>query len=109
MRNWDMWARATFHRTWQGWIGWLLLVVLSGFLFALAARPPRSFRYRPGTPLLVGIIPLLMLAHFVLLFGSEWVDAPRILLNTYFYMTFNAQFALAVMLGVALASGFESK
>lgn len=107
MQDWELRSRAFFHHTWQGWIGWLLLVVLSGFLFAIAARLPRSFRYRPWIPLLVGIIPLLMLAHFVLLFGVEWVDAPRILLNTYFYMTFEAQFALAIMLGVALASGFE--
>jgi hypothetical protein len=109
MQDWDNWARATFHRTWQGWVGWLLLVVLSGFLFALAARLPRGLRYRPWIPLLIGIVPFLMLAHFVVLFSSEWVDAPRIFLNTRFYMTFGAQFALAIMLGVALASGFESK
>lgn len=113
MQDWELRSRAFFHHTWQGWIGWLLLVVLSGFLFAIAARLPRSFRYRPWVPLLVGIIPLLMLAHFVLLFGVEWVDAPRILLNTYFYMTFymtfEAQFALAIMLGVALASGFQER
>lgn len=107
MQDWELRSRAFFHHTWQGWIGWLLLVVLSGFLFALAARLPRSLRYRPWTPLLIGIVPFLMLAHFVALFSSEWVDAPQILLNTYFYMTFEAQFALAIMLGVALASGFK--
>lgn len=56
----------------------------------------------------IGIVPFLMLAHGVVLFGSE-LDPPRILLNTYFYMTFEAQFALAIMLGVALASGFQDR
>lgn len=108
LQDWDNFAKATFHRTWQGWVGWLLLVVLSGSLFALAARLPRHLRYRPWTPLLIGIVPFLMLAHGVVLFGTE-LDPPRILLNTYFYMTFEAQFALAIMLGVALASGFQDR
>lgn len=109
MQDWELRSRAVFRHTWQGWVGWLLLVVLSGFLFALAARLPRRLRYRPLTPLLIGLVPFLMLAHGVVLFGSEWVDPPRILGNIYFYMTLETQFALAIMLGVALASGFESK
>ena len=109
MQDWDNLARATFHRTRQGWIGWLLLVVLSGSLFALAARLPRRLRYRPWTPLLTGIVPFLMLTHGVVLFGSEWVDLPGMLGNIYFYMTLEAQFALAIMLGVALASGFQDR
>ncbi|HET9724884.1 MAG TPA: hypothetical protein VFR44_13730 [Actinomycetota bacterium] len=108
-QDWEALARATFDRTWQGWIGWLLLVVLSGFLFALAARLPRSFRYRPWTPLLLGMIPLLMFAHFWFWLNVNWPDAPRLFNATYFYDTFEAQFALAIMLGVALASGFKAR
>ena len=110
MQDWELRSRAFFHYTWQGWIGWLLLVVFSGFLFALAARLPRSFRYRPWTPLLVGIIPLLMLAHFfVSWLNVYWPDAPRLFNAWYFYESFEAQFALAIMLGVALASGFKDR
>lgn len=109
MQDWDNMGKATFHHTWQGWIGWLLLVTLSGLLFALAARLPRTFRYRGWTPLLVGLIPFLMLAHGVTLYSFSWEGAPGVYLNSYFYMTFPAQSALAVMLGVALASGFDRR
>jgi len=51
-----------------------------------------------------------MLAHFwVSWLGVYWPDAPRLFNAPYFYGTFEAQFALAIMLGVAFASGFERK
>jgi hypothetical protein len=82
-----------------------LFLVLAGFLFALAAQPPRSLHYRLGLPLLLGIVPILMLAPPVLLVGLEW-PLPGVLKFLRFYMGFSFQFPLATMLGVALASGF---
>jgi hypothetical protein len=67
----------------------------------------RSALARLGPRTAIGIVPFLMLAHGLVLFGSEWVALPGILQSSYFYMTLGVQFALTVLLGVALASGFE--
>jgi hypothetical protein len=101
-------SRTEFQHLALGLIEGLLLVVLAGFLFALAARLPPSLRYRIWPPLLPGIVPFLMPAQFVAVFGSQW-SAPKILLDQRFSLSPQAQFALAVMVGVALASGFGSE
>lgn len=90
------------------WTGWLLVMVGAGLLFGLAARLPRRPAYRIGSPLVLAAILALMLAHPVLLYGLE-VSLPGPLDRAWFYMNSDVQFALAVMLGVALAAGFDAQ
>ena len=106
-RDWQLRSKAVFRHEAAGWIGWLLLLAVAGFLFALAARPPRGLHYRPSTPLLLAVVPALMLAQPIVIIGFEWTLPTKILNDRYFFWNFETQFALAVMLGVALASGFE--
>ena len=104
-QSWLLQRQAMFEPVTGGLLLWLAFVALSGFLFTLAAIPPAGLRYRPLTPLLLGLLPVLFIAHFAAFFAGV---EPRFLITRWvpFYFDINAQFALAVLFGVALASGF---
>jgi len=89
------------------WLEWVGLAVLSGLAFGLAAwLPSGRLSYRWGRVLLLGVFPLLALVHFAL-FLQYGQDLPSFLGDyVWFYMSLGPQFALAVMLGVAIAAGF---
>jgi hypothetical protein len=98
----------TFHM--ELWVQWVGLVALSGLAFGLAAWFPRTpFSYRWGRVALVGILPLAMLVHFVLLWGyalpRDW-SLPDLLERQSFYFAVGPQFVLAALIGVSVASGF---
>jgi hypothetical protein len=106
---WDAVSRATFHRAAGGWVLWLGLMVLSGFLFGLAVVLPVELPDRLGPPALLGVVPLLLLAHSLILISFSSWHLPAPLGTVRFYAgSFPVQFALATMLGMALASGFRS-
>ena len=88
------------------WIGWLALYAIGGFLGTLAVRPPRSLRYRPLRPLVASVVPVLLIAH-TMAWVSGWV-MPGFLRFIRFYGADDVQIALAVFVGVALATGFGS-
>ena len=104
-QSWLLQRKAFFEPVTGGLLLWLAFVSLSGFLFTLAAIPPAGWRYRPLTPLLLGLLPLLFIAHFVAFFAGV---EPRFLIQRWvpFYFDILAQFASALLLGVALAAGF---
>jgi len=104
-QSWLLQRKVLFEPVTGGLLLWLAFVALSGFLFTLAAIPPAGWRYRPLTPLLFGLLPVLFIAHFVAFFAGV---EPRFLIQRWvpFYFDINAQFALAVLVGVALAAGF---
>ena len=89
------------------WLEWVGLAALSGLAFGLAAwLPGGRLSYRWGRVLLLGVLPLLALVHFAL-FLQYNQDLPSFLRDhVWFYMSLGPQFALAVMLGVAIAAGF---
>jgi hypothetical protein len=87
------------------WIGWLSLFALAGCLASLALRTPRSLRYRPWRPLLGSLVPVLLIAH-----GMAWLSGwtmPGFLRFGYFYIGLGVQSVLAIVIGLAVASGFE--
>jgi hypothetical protein len=86
---------------------WVGLAVLSGLAFGLAAwLPSGRLSYRWGRVLLLGVLPLLAQVH-VTLFLQFRQDLPSFFGHyVWFYMNLGPQFALAVMLGVAIAAGF---
>jgi hypothetical protein len=89
------------------WIAWLALYALGGFLATLALRPPRSLRYRPVRPLIASVVPILLIAH-PMAWVAGWIQ-PLFLPAPYsFYASSNVQVALAVFVGLALATGFEN-
>lgn len=89
------------------WVIWLALVALAGFLFGLAAVPPTTLRYRIGPPLLLATIPVLLIAHAILVFAVGWQGPPRFLAYPRFYMSPSLQWGLATWVGVAFVSGFR--
>jgi hypothetical protein len=114
-----LWLAQRRFETWQAryasefkssidlWLEWVGLAVSSGLAFASAAwLPGGRLSYRWGRALLLGVLPLLGLVHFAL-FLQFRQDLPSFLGDhVWFYMSLGPQFALAVMLGVAIAAGF---
>ena len=69
-------------------------------------------RFRLSRALLLGVVPLVMLADFALLYGlmlpHHW-HHPSFLLRNPAWDDFGPLFALAVLFGVAVASGFAPR
>ena len=107
------WSRenaAAFRIQLGGWVLWVGLMALAGLAFGLAGWMPWGrMRYRWTHALLVGVVPLVMLAHFAIV-ATHWFSLPRWLWGRppYFWTDVGPQFALAVLLGIAVASGFAS-
>jgi hypothetical protein len=104
---------ATFKTPWGSWLWWIALLVLAGVSFGLAAMSPDHFRYRPVRALALGFVPLLMLAYYTIVLGPAALYAAghlRFLARHDFFFigpeAFAVAFALAVLLGIAIASGF---
>jgi hypothetical protein len=57
-----------------------------------------------GRAVVLGIVPFLMLAHRLSL--QEGWRLPGLLNRFYFYLETGPQWALAIMLGLAVAAGF---
>jgi hypothetical protein len=103
---WQLRFSSEFEFHLELWIEWVGLATLSGVAIGLAARLPSGrLSYRWGRVLLLGVLPLLALVHFGL-FLQYGQDIPSFLNRPYFYMSLGPQFALAAMLGVAIAAGF---
>jgi hypothetical protein len=91
------------------WLSWLVPAALSGAALALAAAPNWTFRYRWAVSLTVGLVPMLLLAQTLYVFGvaapnnssSSWLTRPY-----WFSVAAEPQFVLAVLVGVALGLGF---
>jgi hypothetical protein len=111
----EHWAR-TFLRPWGSWLWSLGLLVLAGVAFGLAVLLPLRARFMPLRALVIGIVPLLMLAHATLISGptslTRFAGAHlRFLFNRIFFFDGPSQgaaalYVVAVFLGVAVASGF---
>jgi len=112
-RRFDSWQRrvaATFHWNTGGWFAYIGLLVLAGFALGLGAVFPRRLRYHVVSALALGLIPLLLLARAPFLLGyasPHRMHLPSWLAQPYFFDTASCEFALAVLLGVALAAGFS--
>jgi len=109
--RWNVWAEASLEgrrSSVANWLIWLAIVALAGFFFGLAAVPPTTLRYRIGPPLLLATIPVLLLAHTILLYGVRWEGLSHFLATPRFYMNSPFQFGLATWVGIALVSGFHS-
>jgi len=109
-RRYEVWQErfaSEFKPNVELWLQWVGLAVLSGIAFGLAAwLPSGRLSYRLGRVLILGVLPLLALVHFAL-FLQYNQDLPSFLRDhVWFYMSLGPQFALAVMLGVAIAAGF---
>jgi hypothetical protein len=108
---------STYTTTWAGWLGWIGFLALSGVAFGLAGWLPSGFGYRPGRALLLGVVPLLMLIHATLVQGPRSVvtfslhHLGFLYRHIYFFdglRGMGVPFALALMLGVAIAAGFSA-
>ena len=91
------------------WLSWLVPAALSGAAFALAAAPSWTFRFRWAVSLSVGLIPVLLLAQTLYVFGvaaPNRISSPSWLARFYWYFDSGPQFVLAGMVGVALGLGF---
>lgn len=99
-----------------GWLKWHGLYLLAGLSFGLAMVLPRRVRYRPGRALLLGAIPILLLAHLTVVLGpssvvkftqqhlgfvARWPSSNDLLL---FESTMGT--VVAVWLGLSIAAGF---
>jgi hypothetical protein len=96
-----------------GWAVWVGLAALTGLAFGLAGWMPWGrMRFRLSRALLLGAVPLVMLADFAFLYGlmlpHHWYH-PSFLLRNPFWDDFGPQLALAVLLGIAIASGFAPR
>jgi|GEM_PF-5437553 hypothetical protein len=109
-------ARArTFITPVGSWLWWICLLAIAGIAFGLAAMLPEHLRYHPVRALVLAIVPLLMLTDFTLSLGPSSLvrfgrDHLDFLVKHEFFFngqdSFAVSFALAVFLGVAIASGF---
>ena len=112
-RRFDAWqgrVATTFRWNAGGWFGYVGLLVLAGFVLGLGAVLPLRLRYRVVPALTLGAIPLLLLARTPFLLGyaaPHRVHLPSWFTQPYFLAGTSAEFALAVLLGVALAAGFS--
>ena len=115
---WMLNQKATWQMSVPGWLAWVGLLVLAGFVLGLAAGPRRTWRYRFSTAFAVGIIPFLMLVHvslywFVVL--QHKVQVPLIskgwfMDHTAWYtLHWEVELAVAMMLGVAISAGFRAR
>jgi hypothetical protein len=91
---------------------WLAVVGLgaaAGLAGGLASLPSWRGGYRWRRAMLIALPPLLLLAHHWLVLGLAlprgW-NLPRLLLQFPWYMQQGPAFALSVMVGVGIASGF---
>jgi MFS family permease len=103
---WQIEATALFHYDAMDQVGYLLLVVLAGFLFGVALRPPVTSRYHPMRPIVASVMPVLLIAHGVAFLQGS---LPGVLDDARFYMSPIVQMLLAFAVGVGVASGFESE
>lgn len=92
------------------WGASLGLVAVGGLVFGLAVwLPSQRTRYKWTRAVLLGIVPLLLMAHFAFVFGfalpHRWAG-PALLLQMRFYFSYGPQFSLAILTGLAVASGF---
>lgn len=87
---------------------YLAIVVLAGLAFGLAMKPPHRWSYRWGIALILGTVPFVLLAVTVWIEGYQYTRGtiPSFLFHPRFYLASGPQFALAVMLGLAIAAGF---
>jgi hypothetical protein len=89
----------------SGWLAWVGLAVTAGIAVGLAFSPPRGWRpYGWGKAFVVGIVPFILLTHG-LLARTRW-ELPTFLRRFYFYLNPGPQWALAIILGLAVTSGF---
>jgi hypothetical protein len=107
---WQQQYSATFSFDFGQWYEWVGLTALSGLAFGLAAWLPEDrFSYRWTRVFLLGVAPVALLGVISLFF--EFLDRgsklPGLLNYEYFYFAIGPQFALAIVLGVAVSSGFE--
>jgi hypothetical protein len=88
------------------WLYWLGATVAVGLLFGLAAWLPfTKVRFLPSRLLLAAAALLPAAQSWVLVQGSETGGWLR---QAYWFDDASAQFALAVLAGVAIASGFRA-
>lgn len=101
--HWDVWL----------WLGWIGTSAGAGFLFGLATLLPFSRVRFLWSRLLLAALVLLPIAHFWLIWGyllprrhtmGGWFAT-----STSWFGDLGTQFALAVLAGIAIASGFRAK
>ncbi len=91
--------------------GWLVPVAIGGSLFCLAARAPVGLPFRLGKPILLGAIPGLLIVNSMFAYEGIHVMPTDLHFGPIFGWTLYAEamMALAVLVGVALASGFTER
>ncbi|MDQ3982460.1 MAG: hypothetical protein M3271_07245 [Actinomycetota bacterium] len=107
-QEWHEQVSSTFKFTRRGWLEWIALLVLTGFVVGLACLPGLPRGYRWIVPLAISVPALLLLGDYVLVFetaGAGGTDLPGILYRPTIYMTVTVQLALAVIAGIGLAAG----
>lgn len=91
------------------WLSWMGCSAAAGLLFGLAARLPFTrVRYLWSRLLLVALAAVPV-AHFWLVFGGHLGNHVSGWLGTDWFWGSGSQSALAVLVGVAIASGFVAK
>lgn len=110
----------TYTTTWGSWLWWMALLTFAGLAFGLAAMLPSRLRFRPGRALLLGVVPLLILIYLSMQAGPgdfvSWANqhlrfiTNNTWLNTWLALQDIVQtgFICSVLLGVAIAAGFDS-
>jgi hypothetical protein len=91
------------------WLAWLGPTVAAGFLLGLATWLPFAKVRYLWSRLLLAVLALVPIAQFWLLFGYQ-VRGPaeRWLFRVDWFFGWPSQTALAVLVGVAIASGFRA-
>jgi len=99
----------TFRWSLPAWLNWTGPAAAAGLLFGLAGSPLRWHGYRWTVTVLLGAVPVALLAHGALLLPLarhhvHWAYLDRV----FFFDDFGAQWALAVVVGLAVAAAFLS-
>ncbi|MEX1046521.1 MAG: hypothetical protein WD757_00280 [Actinomycetota bacterium] len=99
-RSWERIAARTFDYGWVGWIPWLILFALSGALFGLAIWLPRRASYHLRPSVLLGVLPLLLIAYPIAWLNGitlPFLDEPPL---------HDQLELLGFLVGLSIASGF---
>ena len=104
-RDWQQRYASEFRFAAAPWLGWVITSLLAGVVFGLAVWLPRGrARYRWGRSLVLAAPPLLLLTQFLLFVVGIHLPGPLGRVTPLWDP--GPQFALAVLAGVAITSGF---
>jgi hypothetical protein len=107
----DVHLSRSFVTPWGGWLWLVGMLIVSGAAFGLAAMLPRRRSYRPGRAFVLGLVPLLLVAHVTLALGpGRDYTIEHLPFLDHFLFGFEVEggrLIAPVLLGLALVAGFE--